>query len=388
MSLVRLSEVLGEDLLPHVDAFIPALLRRANLQAEYDYETAQGDEAIEEHWVIGPSSLGRELRMNTEVLRDKSQSLELLSSTADALGAGLTKVGSNETTTGDWTSFAETMLELASGLLGYEYSEEIRISAASILPPLVRGFKVSNRHSEGYNSQVIGALVGPLLNALAYEDQPEPLSALFSATSEIALVAPEAFTAPDIANFVKAISNQIEGFKKQAQELREDTTIEVETLQQCMQASRSTLEYVSQALKAFLKNVGPKFPIQGLFDVFRLAVHGALAVDGEKEWAYRLIADIVEYASPNAMLWTGSFLPLVKDGISSQSEPAIRSTQRRLRLAQMRGSAGSAHTPLVSPLWLMMAHTRASIKVNMVITAFTCGHIDLLQLGSLFTNAL
>ena len=351
VSLVRLVEVLGEICLPYVDAFIPALLTRANQKADHYMTDVEEDDEYDERWLVSTSAEGQEMRVYTDVLREKTQAVQLLSSLALSLGSALTQVGSNETTTGDWTSYAETMLQLSSGLLAYEYDEEIRIAAASMLSPLVRGFKISTRHTEGYNTQIIGTIVPPLLTALAYEEQSEALSMLFEATSEIVIAAPEVFTATDAAMFVDAVREQIEGLKKQAQELRENQSENSTSAEFTTQASRSPLEYISQALQAFIKTTRFDFPIQGIFHIFSIAMHEGLEIPGEKEWALKLAADLIEFASPSAMAWTAGFLGSVKDGIGSNGDdPTTRGIASANANDKILSSDASASILLVSPL--------------------------------------
>ena len=145
VSFTRLAEVLGRDFLPHSHLVIPVLLRQASSTVEFPVSDGKlglsnGDsmEDDDEEIVVNPTT-GELVRVRSEGLREKAKAAELLSSLAQSLGEGLTEVGNDENTTGEWTSYAESMLELGGRLLSFEHDADVRIAAASMLPPLVRG---------------------------------------------------------------------------------------------------------------------------------------------------------------------------------------------------------------------------------------------------------
>jgi hypothetical protein len=315
-ALSRLAEALGEDFLPHVDCLLPVLLRQANTQAETNYlSSAQEDDMEDDDYIVTTSPEGETVRVNSEILREKSNALELLSSVAHALGSGITTVGSNESTTGDWTSYGETMLELACNLLLYEYSEDVRIAAATMIPPLVRAFRGTHQVGNDYSPKYVENAIPPLLAALAYETEPDALGAMFTATSEVVLAAPDAFTAENAATFVKAVSEQIEGIK---QSIETRATLDEESRTIAAEQDEVTLEYISRALQAVIRTTGPNFPIQRLFQALGSAIHGELGIRGDREWGLRMVADLVEFASPNSVAWTAGFLPTVREGLRSE----------------------------------------------------------------------
>jgi hypothetical protein len=76
---------------------------------------------------------------------------------------------------------------------------------------------------------------------------------------------------------------------------------------------------MSSSLQAFIKTAGAAFPVQRLFKTIHQALGEQLSLEGEKEWALRLICDLVQYASPSAVAWTSGLLPSVVDGLSDLS---------------------------------------------------------------------
>ena len=208
-----MAEVMGEAFLPFTDAIVPILIRQASILAEKSTDTRMNDsdtidenesQADPDEWLYTTDSAGHGVKVHTESLREKEKALQLLTSLAHSLGPGLTKAGSSETTTGEWTSYAESMLELATNMLSYEHSSEIRSAAASLLPPLLRGIKDSTTQYESLVGRLSSSISQPLLSALAYEPEVEPLSAMFSATSEILLAMPELFSPSDAESCVIA----------------------------------------------------------------------------------------------------------------------------------------------------------------------------------------
>lgn len=142
---MRVAEVLKADFLPHVDGVIPSLLRLANAQvdepfvpsAEMEAEGAEEDE--EGNQIIRSVVTGQTVKVNSATLAEKAQATQLLASLSHSLGVGLAETGDADNTTGDWVSYAETILNIATHLLPFEYSSEVRIASAAILPALVRG---------------------------------------------------------------------------------------------------------------------------------------------------------------------------------------------------------------------------------------------------------
>lgn len=144
--LVRLAEVLREDFLPHVNAVIPRLLRIASTQVDQPYEPIAGLQAEEEeelddeeNFVTTSSATGTTVKVNSSSLQEKTQAIQLLTSLAHSLGVGLTETGESQNTTGEWMCYAETMLNVAANLVGYEYSSDVRQASAAALPALING---------------------------------------------------------------------------------------------------------------------------------------------------------------------------------------------------------------------------------------------------------
>lgn len=144
--LARLAGVLKQDFLPHVDSVIPRLLRIASTQVDQPYEEPRGMEeeddpklGDDEHVIVESSTAGTTVKINSESLHEKTQAMQLLTSLAHSLGVGLTETGESQNTTGEWMSYAETMLNVAASLVGYEYSSDVRQASAAALPALVRG---------------------------------------------------------------------------------------------------------------------------------------------------------------------------------------------------------------------------------------------------------
>lgn len=140
-----MAEVLKSEFLPHVNAVIPRLLRIASTQVDQPYEPRPGldaddDDAYEddEHFITQNSVSGTNVKVNTASLQEKTQAIQLLTSLAHSLGIGLTETGESQNTTGEWMSYAETMLNIASSLVGFEYSSDIRQASAAALPALIR----------------------------------------------------------------------------------------------------------------------------------------------------------------------------------------------------------------------------------------------------------
>lgn len=165
------------------------------------------------------------------------------------------------------------------------------------------------------------SIVSPLLSAMAYEQDPEVLSAQFAATSDIVLAAPDIFTSSDAETFVKTCREQIEELQRVMSEGPVDG--DKSSLEEYASAIRSTLEYMSASLQAFIKTSGPAFPAHGLAGVLNQAIGQQLGLDGEKEWALRFVCDLVQYASPAALAWTSGLLSVVQEGLSDSSELSI-----------------------------------------------------------------
>lgn len=407
--LVRMAELMGEDFLPHTQLVIPQLLRLANTQAEHTLqEGLNADMDDSNQWRTSVTAAGGLVKVNTETVREKEQAIMLLYALANSLGSGLMEVGDDETTTGDWTAYAEAMLETAKVHLEYDHSGDVRQAASLLLPapvksgcgsfivcwgalsrlgqpltegdmvasptrlPRHKGIKSSTRYSEEYNLRLIGGTVPSLIAALTYENESEPLAALFRAASDVVLAVPEVFSQSDAECFVKAMRDQIEELQVYTSDLRTRSPPDLVTLQLAQEDAVWTLQSMTTTLACFLSVMGSDFPIQPLFNVFNQAVYGQLGVDGEREWAFRLIADLVKYASPAAMAWTAGFLPLVTDTLTSSSESSVGdcSDLRRsndtdpFRIAQTQNSGGSLHIQQVSLHRTKMACTHPSTEVR------------------------
>jgi hypothetical protein len=145
--LVRIAGVLEQDFLPHVDSVIPQLLRIANTQVDQPYEARLEMDANDENnggdddenYVVHSEATGSTVKINSASLQEKAHAVELLTALAHSLGVGLTETGDSQATTGDWMSYAETMINLAATLVAYEHSSEIRQAAAAMLPAVIRG---------------------------------------------------------------------------------------------------------------------------------------------------------------------------------------------------------------------------------------------------------
>lgn len=147
MSFTRLAEALGRDFLPHSHLIIPILLRQASMQVEFPANSTRaklefGDVMEDDEEVVINPNTGELVRVRSEAVREKAKATELLASLAQSLGEGLNEVGNNENTAGDWTSYAESMLDLAGRLLSFEHDADVRMAAASMLPPLIRGITI------------------------------------------------------------------------------------------------------------------------------------------------------------------------------------------------------------------------------------------------------
>ena len=142
MSFTRIAEVMGRAFLPHSHLVVPVLMRQASSPVEFPAYSGRlkldEDDMDDEEIVVNPST-GELVRVRSEAVREKAKATELLSSLAQSLGEALTEVGSDENTTGEWTSYAEDMLELGGRLLSFEHDADVRVAAASMLPPLIRG---------------------------------------------------------------------------------------------------------------------------------------------------------------------------------------------------------------------------------------------------------
>lgn len=162
------------------------------------------------------------------------------------------------------------------------------------------------------------SVVAPLLSAMAFEQDPTTLSAQFSATSDIVLAAPDLFTSEDAHTFVNTCREQIEELQRVMTEVRESN--DKQSLEEYPASIRSALEYMSASLQAFIKVTGETFPVHGLADIVMKAVREQLGLEGEKEWALRLVCDLVQYASPAAVAWTSGLLPFTREGLSDLSK--------------------------------------------------------------------
>ena len=168
------------------------------------------------------------------------------------------------------------------------------------------------------------SIVAPLLAAMAVEQDPEVLSAQFDATSDIVLAAPDIFTSSDAETFVNTCKEQIEELQRVMSEGPTEV-YDKSSLEDYAHAVRSTLEYMSASLQAFIKTSGPAFPAHGLAGVLNQAIGEQLGLEGEKEWALRLVCDLIQYAAPAAVAWTSGLLSVVQEGLSDLREYCMRS---------------------------------------------------------------
>lgn len=182
----------------------------------------------------------------------------------------------------------------------------------------ITAFATCTRYPQEYNKNRMKSIVAPLLAAMAIEQDPDVLSAQFAATSDIVLAAPDIFSSSDAETFVNTCREQIEELQRVILEAR--ISNDKITLEEYNIAIRSALEYMSSSLQAFIKITGPLFPSHGLFGVLNQAIREQLGLDGEKEWAVRLICDLIQYASPAAVAWTSGLLSIVGQGLSDLSE--------------------------------------------------------------------
>ena len=93
-----------------------------------------------------------------------------------------------------------------------------------------------------------------------------------------------------------------------------------EELQYHQDNSKYALEYMSAALHAFINISRQQFPLDTLFKTLSDASQGALGLAGERDWALRLLSDLIEYASPAAMAWSAGFLPMIAQSLHDESE--------------------------------------------------------------------
>lgn len=181
---------------------------------------------------------------------------------------------------------------------------------------LVAAIKTVLPSQQSYGPRLVEPAIMPLLEALAYEPEVEPLSTLYSATSEILAAVPEAFQPVDAETFVAACIEQVEQMRKAQEELR---TKKSEDLKYQEDDSRYALRFMSTALQAFIKISGGQFPFDAIFETLKSASQGNLGLAGEQEWALRLLSDLIEYASPAAMAWSAGFLELIAQCLQDES---------------------------------------------------------------------
>lgn len=185
------------------------------------------------------------------------------------------------------------------------------------MPLLPSAIKVVLPSPDSYHPRLVEPAIRPLLDALAYEPDVEPLSVLYSATSEIVAAVPEAFQPVDAETFIGACLEQIEQMRK----LQKDGNSQrAEDLAYYRENFQSALEHMSAALQAFIKISKDQFPLDALFETLEAASKGELGLTGEREWALRLLSDLIEHASPAAMAWSAGFLPTIAESLHDESE--------------------------------------------------------------------
>lgn len=318
IAFVRVAEILGSDFLPYVDSVIPSLLRLATYQPVHiieEGEDADNENFDEEVWHAMQTSAGRHCYINGETMRQKLEAFELMTALSHALGNNLAEVGTSETPTGEWISYAETTLILAGDHLGYEYRADIRTAVAAMLPVLVRSIKNSARFDNGYTDRLVSTAVPALLAAVANEADIQPLSAVLAATTEIIATVPHLFSVRDATVFANACVQQIDELKA-ALDTYSEAELSSDEYKEMQNDSSKMLESMTPALQAFIKLTGSEFPFPILADTLSMAVNGQLLLDGSRYWALRLIVDLMQYGGPSGVAWTADYLNIVHDGIT------------------------------------------------------------------------
>lgn len=161
---------------------------------------------------------------------------------------------------------------------------------------------------------------------MSSETDADVLSAQFAATSDIVLIAPHVFTAEHAITFVNVCAEHIQEMRRLVREAKDESG-ESEYLDNYALTIKANLEYMSRSLRAFIQTIGTAFPIQGLYELMNLGIGEQLGLLGEKEWALRLLCDLIQFASPNALAYTSGLLASVTEGLLSLGRSRIQTLQ-------------------------------------------------------------
>ena len=325
IALVRMAEILRTDFAPHVDAVLPYLLRQANKEPareerpSYDTNATDASEEDDEDWYYSQTPSGRHCYIHSETMREKTEAIELLSALTHALGPLLTEVGNSDTTTGEWASYAQMMLDLAIDYTAYDLKADIRIAASSMLAPLVRALRGCSRHSEAYIDQQVSGIVPALLEAMGAETEAKPLAEMMNTVRELLALNQQLFSAGSAGSLVSACVKQIHDTAAAVLSFH-DSEHDTPAYLEMQDEASEMLSSMTPTLRSLLQYAGPEFPFAILASTIGQAVHGHLNMKGEKHWALRLVADAMQYGGTNAVAWTAAYLQFVRTGLTDTGQ--------------------------------------------------------------------
>mmetsp|Transcript_114158 Transcript_114158/g.170746 ORF Transcript_114158/g.170746 Transcript_114158/m.170746 type:complete len:1076 (-) Transcript_114158:51-3278(-) len=196
----RFSKALGKDFAPFLPPILPRILASAGLEA--DIKLLTDDQKEEENWQLIQLDKQNTLGINTTVIQEKSDAMTLLY----WLSYELREL---------FFPYIQQILPICLDGLGFFYHDSVRISAASIIPCLLRAtFAHTNNYTEVQNlfRYVFSHVLGAIDNELEIDVQLVFLDALqecFDAAG------PNSTSKEDMKKFMDLMTKILENFSNQ-----------------------------------------------------------------------------------------------------------------------------------------------------------------------------
>jgi len=202
----RICRVMGQDFVPYLEYTMPPLLKTAQLKPEMtvlDKDSDRQQEYSEEDGWEFVQVDGQNVGIRTTLLEEKASAMEMLVCYAAALGAGFAK-------------YVQPSAETAIPLLKFYFHESVRISAAEVLPLLLK-CAIDSKFPPAYIAELWKTIADKCIEQMSIEPDHTYLCYLFSCFAEsLEHMGPNAVSTAQMSGFVSATTSILDGYLKRA----------------------------------------------------------------------------------------------------------------------------------------------------------------------------
>ena len=315
----RICKCLGHDFLPYLQVVMPPLLKSARLetdvQVKYVDEDDDDDDDVDEveTLIIGD----RKICIRTSTLEEKSTACSMLCCYVEELQEG-------------FFPYIDEIVQLFVGLLKFAFHEEVRSTAATGLPELLKAAKASVEKGCGKDLQWVKSILdyglGPLLEAIEKEPEAVIIVSQVEAIGKLVSVYGEGLDQNQVVSVFGCLKKVLEGSveRRKERESRKESedfddeeaeAIEDENEEED-EVSDAVCECLDELLKKFRANIMPL--VEQLLPFFAQMLEQNRS-SSEHRIAICLIDSVVEYGSDGGatLKYFNSFVPVLLNNTPS-----------------------------------------------------------------------